>query len=305
MSDITVRQLEYFLAVVDHGSISACSRELHVSQAAVSVAIRQLERTLNAEVLSRAPARRAQLTPAGRRLMVHARRVVTAVADAVESVRNDHSDMRGQLRIVCSLNVSPHVLPPLLAHFAAEYPDIAVEIREGIPPEVHQILRAGEADLAVVYARQASPDFRTMLVEQVRQHVILPAGHPLAGSASVRLADLIEEPLILVDMPPSIERVTQSIMDLGLVPDVRWTSKSVETVRSMVAHGLGWSFVNMLPRTGSTYDGGRVVYVPIADEVPANPVVAMYQRDAELPARVRAALDYLADFARRPEAVDR
>lgn len=292
MPEITVRQLEYFLAVVDHGSISACSREMHVSQAAVSVAIRQLEHSLNAAILSRAPARKAQVTPAGQRLLVHARRVVAAVADAADSVRDDHSEMRGLLRVHSSLNVSPHVLPPLLAYFTATFPDITVQIREDSPAGIHEALRAGQADLGIGYQRQTSPEFQTMLIEQVRHRVMLPADHRLAAEPSVWLADLIEEPLIMVDIPPSIERVTQSIMDLGLTPDIKWTSGNFETVRSLVAHGLGWSFVNLRPQTSSAYDGREVAYVPIAEDIPPNPVMAMFPARKDLPARVRAALDF-------------
>lgn len=290
MHEITVRQLEYFLAVIDEGSISAAARRLHISQAAASMALQQLERSLNAELLSRSAARRAQPTPAGQSLLPHARRVIQSMADATESVRDDHSQMRGVLRVISSMTVSPHVLPPLLAHFAEHYPEVRVEISEQSVVEIHEALRTGEADLGVVYARQASADFDQAVIEDGHQHVMLPARHPLSLRDNVRLGELIEEPLILVDIPPSVERVTQLMRDLGLEPLVRWTSGNFETVRSLVAYGLGWSFVNIVPFTRTTYDGLEVRYVPIADDIPLNPVVAMTPRHHEPPARVREAL---------------
>lgn len=295
MVEITVRQLEYFLAVVDHGSISASARHLHISQAAVSVAIQQLERQLNADLLSRAPARRAQPTPAGQSLIPHARRVISALAEAAESVLDDRTELRGTLRVLSTVNVSPHVLPPLLDHFKRAYPDVEVQIAEAQPAEIHESLRSGEADLGLGYQRQSSPDFTETLVDDVRQHVMLPADHRFADQASIRLRDLEAEPFIMVDIPPSVERITQLMLDAGVSPRLTWTSQNFETVRSLVAHGLGWSFVNVIPASTTTYNGQHVAYVPIADEIPANPIVAMTLPETHHVARVRAALSFFTE----------
>lgn len=287
--------MEYFLAVVDHGSISEAARRLHISQAAVSVAVQQLERSLNAELLSRSPARRARPTPAGQSLIPHARRVIDSIRDATESVRDDHSEMRGVLRIITSVNVSPHVLPPLLAHFSTHFPEVTVQTAEAAPRSIHEALRTGEADLGVCYARQSSPEFAVTMLEDPWQYVMLPSGHPLAGRDKVFLREVIDEPFVMVDIPPSVERITQVLFDLGLTPDLRWTSQNFETIRSMVAHGLGWSFVNIRPVSTTTYDGLEVAYVRIADGVPPNPVVAIHQPDGGTSAREREALRFLRE----------
>lgn len=300
MSDITLRQVEYYLAVVDHGSISEAARGLHISQAAVSVAVQQLERSLNAELLSRSPARRARPTPAGQALLPHARRVLASISEAAEAVRDDHSEMRGVLRIVTSINVSPHVLPPLLAYFTEHFPEVKIEISEASTRSIHEALRSGDADLGVCYERQSSPEFKTTLVEDVRQHVMLPSTHALAGRDDVYLRELIAEPFIMVDIPPSVERITQLILNLGLTPNLRWTSKNFETVRSLVAHGLGWSFVNVRPTSTTTYDELEVSYVPIADDIPPNPIVAITRPDGGTSARERETIDFLKRRRARP-----
>lgn len=292
ISEITVRQLEYFIAVVDYGSMSACARELHISQAAISVAVRQLEKSLNAELLSRAPARRAQPTPAGQALLPYARRVVSSIAEGAEAVRDDYTEMRGTLRVSSSLTVSPHVLPPLLAHFAHHHPGVNIRIREEPVSDIHHGLHTGEIDLGLVYARQTDGSFPHTVVETGRQHVMLSATHRWANRSGISLQDVIEEPLILVDVPPSVDRVTQLLVDLGLRPNIRWASSNFETVRSLVAYDLGWSFVNVVPSSRDTYDGKRVAYVPITDNIPLNPIVAMVADHAEPPGRVREALDF-------------
>lgn len=292
ISEITVRQLEYFIAVVDHGSMSASARELHISQAAISVAVRQLEKSLNAKLLSRAPARRAQPTPAGQALLPYARRVVGAIMEGAEAVRNDFTEIRGTLRVSSSLTVSPHVLPPLLAHFARHHPEVNIRISEAPVADIHHGLHTGEIDLGLVYARQTDGTFPHTVVEAGRQHVMLSATHRWANRQGISLREIVEEPLILVDIPPSVDRVTQLLIDLGLRPNIRWASSNFETVRSLVAYDLGWSFVNVVPSSRDTYDGKRVSYVPITDDIPPNPIVAMVAEDSDLPGRVQEALDF-------------
>lgn len=292
ISEITVRQLEYFIAVVDYGSMSACARELHISQAAISVAVRQLEKSLNAELLSRAPARRAQPTPAGQALLPYARRVVGSIAEGVEAVRDDYTEMRGTLRVSSSLPVSPHVLPPLLAHFAHHHPGVNVRIKEDSVANIHQGLDIGEVDLGLVRARQTDGSFPHTVVETGKQHVMLSAAHRLAHRPGISLSEVIDEPLIPVDIPPSIDRITQLLVGLGLRPKIRWASSNIETVRSLVAYDLGWSFVNDVPRSRDTYDGKRIAYVPITDDIPLNPIVAMVPKDSDPPGRVQEALNF-------------
>jgi len=217
------------------------------------------------------------------------------VADAVESVRDDRSEMRGVLRVVTSVNVSPHVLPPLLRYFVQAFPEVTVQTSEASIASLHEALRTGNADLGVCYAWQSSPDFHETLVEDVRQHVMLPSGHALAGRDRIHLREVIDEPLVMIDIPPSVERILQLIVGLGLTPDLRWTSGNFETIRSMVAHGLGWSFVNLTPRSNTTYDGLEVAYVPIADEIPTNPLVVITPKGDEPTARVREAVRYLVE----------
>lgn len=291
--------MEYFIAIVDCGSISASARKLHVTQAAISVAIRQLERSLNAELLNRAPARKAQPTPAGEVLVPFARRVVSSIAEGIDAVRDDFTEMRGTLRVYCSLTVSPHVLPPLLLHFAKHHPGVKVIIKELSVSEIHYALHTGEADVGLLYARQSDAAFPHTVVDGGQQHVMLPANHRLAQNTGISLREVVDEPLILVDIPPSVDRVTQLLVDLGLRPNIRWTSSNFETVRSLVASGLGWSFVNIVPGSRDSYSGSKVSYVPITDEIPPNPIVAIVADHSDPPGRVQEALDFLRSWRQR------
>ncbi|NWN88542.1 MAG: LysR family transcriptional regulator [Micrococcaceae bacterium] len=293
MSDITVRQLEYFLAVVDYGSISASSRALHISQAAVSMAVQQLEGSLNAQLLSRSPARRATTTPAGDSLIPYARRVIAAINDAAAVVQDDQSRMRGTLRLEVTASISPHVVPPLITHFHKHHPQVTIEVAESRPAELYDFIRRGNADLGLLYQRQTHPGVTTTTVHEIHPYVVVAANHPLADRSSIYLADLIDEPLIPVDIPPSMERITEAIAGVGLTPKIQWPSSNYETVRSMVAHGLGWSYFNLIPSSYVAYDGREVRYIPVADTTPHNAIVAVEQPDPTRSAKVETAIEFL------------
>lgn len=297
MAEITVRQLEYFLAVVDHGSISASARHLHVSQAAVSMAIQQLEKSLNARLMTRSPSRRAVPTAAGESLIPRARIAMRAIQEAADAVHDDRESMRGTLRVAVTSTISPHVIPPLIKDFQTEFPDVFIDVTEHDQDAIQDMVRKGQTDLGIVYLLSLQPDLPHVTLETVRQHVVIPSSHRLANRSSIHLEEIIDEPLIPVNVPPSIERITDSIRSLGLHPTMRWPSQNYETVRSMVSHGLGWSYFNLVPQSTVTYDGGMLKYIPIADPMPKNEILGITQPGVERNTKVSAAIRFLQERA--------
>jgi DNA-binding transcriptional LysR family regulator len=122
----------------------------------------------------------------------------------------------------------------------------------------------------------------------VPPHVVLPAGHPLAGRRQVRLRDLACEQFILLDLPRSREYFLGVHAAAGVEPLIRHRSQGYETVRAMVARGLGYSILNARPRHDRTYGGHQVVVRPIADDVPALPFVVASLASYRATARARA-----------------
>lgn len=293
MAEFTLRQLQYFMAVVDEGSVTAAAKAQHISQAAVSMAVGQLEKSLGVGLFLRAQSKRMVPTPAGSDLARHARQILQLVDEVEDSVVGGYEDLRGPLRIGATLTVSPRVIPPLVEHFVRNHPLVDISVVEDSPAAVQEAVRGGRLDLALMYVMQTDPDLEAVEVADVRQHLVLPADHALAGAPEIFLGEVIGEPLILLDVPPTVERVLAIIRAHGLNPQLRWTSSSMETIRAMVARGLGYSFVNTVPRTNSTFDDLRVAYVPIADDIPDNPIVAVLPPGPRAARRVREAVEFL------------
>ncbi|MFT4470177.1 LysR substrate-binding domain-containing protein [Arthrobacter sulfonylureivorans] len=298
MSELTLRQMEYFVAVVDHGSVTAAAAACHASQAAASMAIAQLEKALGADLLVRSRSRQIALTPAGIEFATHARAVLERVTEAAASISDNLGQIRGPLRVGCSQTLSPRLVPPLAEYFTKHHPEVDLRFTESSAGAVQDGVREGRLDVALVYALQAEDDLDREVLKDIQLQVVLPQGHLLAKESAVRLKDIAAEPAILLDVPPTIERLTTVARLSGVELNVRWTSANMETIRSMVARGLGYSFANSPPVDGTTFDGLQVVHRPVADKHARNAIVALLPAGHTPPRRVAAAVDVL----RRAEA---
>jgi DNA-binding transcriptional LysR family regulator len=290
MPEFTLRQLEYFVAAVETGSVTAAAERCHASQGAASMAISQLEKAVGAPLLVRGGSRAVVPTPAGQELLVRARDILDRAEEARDAVSDSLDALRGPLRIGVSTTLSPRLVPVLAARFTAEHPQVDLQLIEGAPQVLHDEVHGGRVNVAFLYGLQAGEGLTITEVAPVRLHLILPAGHRLAGARSVWLRDVVEEPAILLDIPPTAERLTATVESMGLALDVRWRSANMDTIRSLVAAGLGFSFANSIPATGAAFSGGSVVYRPVADAIPRNCIVAA-TIPGRVPRRVQTAID--------------
>nr|WP_274637039.1 LysR family transcriptional regulator [Microbacterium bovistercoris] len=293
MHDVTLRQLQYFVAVVDHGSVTAAAKAQHISQAALSMAVAQLENTLEADLLIRTRSKRVVPTPRGYLFAAHARRVLDTVGEALDVVADSVTALTGTLRIGCSFTLSPRLIPELITRFDREHPQVTVEFVEGSAHDIQEEVRMGRLDLCLVYSQQADDDLRQDHLADVRLHLVLPAEHPLAARTEVDVADFIELDAILLSVPPTIERLIEQLRAVGGEPRIRYSSGNIQTIFSLVARGYGYSLVNSPPATNDTYDGRQVRFIPVRDTAGTNSIVALTAGHHRAPRRVRAAIDAL------------
>lgn len=302
MTNLTLRQLQYFLAAVDHGSVTAAAEASYISQAAASMALAHLERSVGADLLIHQRSKGVTPTPAGRILAQHARRVLGEVADLETAVTGSRDEMRGDLRIGCAGSLTSRVIPPLVEHFVATHPEVELTYREGSADELQQTVQDGGLDLAFLYSLQLVDGVSATRITQVHQHLMLAETHPLAHREALSLRDVAEEPAILFDAPPSLERLKAIIRSAGVEPRVKWSGPTMETIRALVARGLGYSIINSIPAVGRSHGDG-VVYIPISDELPKNSLVAVQAHGVRPTRRVSGAMDftfaYFAEGARR------
>ncbi|MCT9868584.1 LysR family transcriptional regulator [Paenarthrobacter aurescens] len=286
MGEVTLRQLEYFVAVLDHGSLTKAASESNISQAAASMAIAQLEKSLGLDLLIRTRAKRVEPTPAGIELGVRARRILRETTDLQGALLGSHEEMRGRVTIGCMIAISPRLMPALIGHFAEKWPEVELDFVEGTAEELQRAVGEGELDIAFVYSLQVVPGVDVVKVVESRPQFMLAATHPLATRKALRFADVATEDVVLFNVPPSADRVTAMFHSAGIEPRVRWKSVVAQTIRGIVASGLAISVTHAWPGVASVYADAKVALVPIEDELPESWLVAAVPPGVERPRRV-------------------
>ncbi|WP_115932451.1 LysR family transcriptional regulator [Citricoccus nitrophenolicus] len=298
MMDLTLRQMEYFLAALDTGSMTKAAKRCHASQSATSMAVAQLERSLGAPLFLRSHGSSLVPTSVALAFAAHARTCVEAAEAAQAAATETLHELSGTLRVGCLHDLAKLVLPPLAQLCDERYPQLELQLVEGSAVWLQEEMRAGRFDLALVYSLQVGADLSMTPLREVRLHAVLPAGHPAAQRESVDWGQIAAEPAILLDGPPAVERITAQAHRLGLELNIRWTLSSMETIRSLVARGLGYSLTNAPPASATTVDGLEVVYKPLANDLLPNHLCALHAPGAERLRKIRAVMELIKEATR-------
>jgi DNA-binding transcriptional LysR family regulator len=264
----TLRQISYFIAAAESGSITLASKSASISQPAISTAISHLERELNVQLFLRHHAQGLSLTPAGRKLLRDAKQLMKQ-ADGLYSAAADIShQMRGELSVGWFSTLAPIVMPELVQAFLKAYPETQIRSLESHQEGLVASLRAAEIEVAVTYDLQISEDINFLPLAILPPYALFGAAHPLAREPSVKLSQLAPLPMVLLDMPMSREYFLALFIRERLEPNVAWSSPKFDVVRTMVANGLGYTLANVRPRADVALDGRRVFSVPLSGEPP-------------------------------------
>jgi DNA-binding transcriptional LysR family regulator len=297
--NFSLRQLSYLVAVADLGSMTAAAEAEHVSQAAISVGIHDLERRLGVQLLARRPGHGVSLTEAGVDVVADARRVLTAAADVQSSARAPGAELRGTLRLGCYSTLAPLYLPPLHGTFAVQHPAMELSVVEGSQEELRRALTSGTCELAITYDTGLGPGLVTETIRSLRPYALLAADHRLAAQASVTVQELAEDPLVVYSHGPSPGNTEQLFREVGAVPRIVHSSPNIEVVRCLVARGLGWTHLLQRWPLDVSLEGLPLACVPLTGDVPVYRVVAAWPEQDRLSRRAAAVITFLHDAARR------
>lgn len=297
--DVTLAQLRYFVEAASMLSMTKAAEELRVAQSAVSAAVAQLERQVGTPLFIRQHARGLVLTAAGEEMLRDVRGLLAHVGEVLDAARGRGDEVWGRIKLACMITLVPFVLPDLLAELGRSSPKLDVEVLELEATAVSAALRSGTAEVAVTYDLGLGPGVAREVIAEVPPYVVLPPQHPLADQSEVRLRDLADEPMVLLDLPQSREYFREMLATAGAPPRIAYRTGSVEAVRGMVARGLGFSLLNQQPVLDGTYSGGLVQPRPIADEVPSLSVVVAWMESVRRTARAHAVTDSAREVIQR------
>lgn len=247
-----------FLAVAEQESFSLAAEQLHLTQPAISKRIAQLEGELGVTLFDRL-GRRVALTEAGRALRPVTERILSDVRETRQVIANLSREVSGPLSVVTSHHIGLRRLPPILRDFTRSYRRVRLDLAFMDSEQACQAVERGVFELGVVtLPLRPSPLLECIPLWEDRLVIAVARDHPLAGQAGTSLEQLGAHPAIL----PAVGTYTRTIIEAPILQrhgalDVILETNYLETIRTMVAIGLGWS---ALPRVML---GEDLVEVPV------------------------------------------
>ena len=284
----SLRQIHYFVAVAETGQMRAAAQRVHLSEAALSSAISDLESELGVQLVLRKKSRGAKLTPLGESMLAEAREILLRAERFQERARGEGHSLTGRLSIGIYTTLAPFLLPGILEQFSRAQPNVTLDVQEGSLPELQSALRNGSCELALLYDVDIARDMMTQPLFAIAPSVLLGKDHPLAKKPNLRLAHMGNEPMILLDVPPSRQRVEEILRLSGIAPPIRYRSPNFELVRALVGRGEGFAIMYQLPVSNLTYDGHELVARRLDLSKHAVSVVLCASKDYKPTARARA-----------------
>jgi LysR family hydrogen peroxide-inducible transcriptional activator len=246
---MTLTQLEYIVAVADLRHFSRAAERCFVSQPSLSAAVRKLEDELGIQIFERGPGE-VLLTEAGEPVIAQARRVLDEAArvKAVAKARRDPLD--GPLRLGVIHTVAPYLLPELVLALRSAAPNMPLDIEENQTAHLDQMLRAGLIDVAILAQPFQAPGIELLPLYDEPFRVIVPTGDEWARRKSIAADELHGRELLLLSIGHCFrDQVLDACHEFSRPPSAGKQGNSLETLRSMVASGMG---ISVLPASALT-----------------------------------------------------
>jgi LysR family hydrogen peroxide-inducible transcriptional activator len=290
---MTFNELRYLVAIAQEKSFGRAAQRCFVSQPALSVAIQKLEEELGTQLFERGKTE-VTVTPVGERIVEQAQKVLEEAARIREIAQAGRNQLVGTFRLGVIYTVAPYLLPDLIPALNERAPQMPLEIEENLTEFLEATLKSGRIDAAIIAMPFQPPGVATEFLYEEPFQVVVPQNHRWARRKSIEPSELAGEHTILLNVGHCFrDQVLDACPELnrGDAPVTR--TNSLETVRNMVASGLG---VSVLPRDALTpkYHSRLVVPVPFAKPVPSRRIALAYRKSFPRPAAIAAIREAVA-----------
>ena len=209
----TIRQLQYFVAVAEQGTVSGAAQNLSISQSSVTEAIKELESDLGVELFERHP-RGLNITHKGHQFLRHATKILADVSDARRTFFGGREATTGRLQLGVTSLVAGYVLSDLLARYRRAHPAVEITAIEDNGDYLEHLLVGGKLDIAVMVISNLRDRMalQSEILEISSYRLWLPLGHRLAAAEIINVGDIAAEPLIMLSVD-EIEENTGKLLE--------------------------------------------------------------------------------------------
>jgi DNA-binding transcriptional LysR family regulator len=281
-------QLHTFLEIVRLKSFSKAAQTCFRTQPAISAQVRQLEQELNTQLFERFGSR-ISLTTAGKILAQYAEQILDLRRQARDSIHELELVPRGELVIAANEATCIYLLPEVFSEYRRRFPNVQLVVERAYSSRIAEAVLENLVDFGFAQMPVQDRKLQVVKVHSDEIRLIVPAGHPLAGQASVEAQDLPSYPLLLPKYGTTRARLNEW---LELVEDsihISMELDSTEMLKRFVAAGLGVSFMAVSSCREETASG-RLLAIPLAPEPMVRRLALVYRKDKALS---KAALGFI------------
>jgi LysR family transcriptional regulator, hydrogen peroxide-inducible genes activator len=283
---MTLTELRYIVAVADERHFGRAAEKSFVSQPSLSASIRKVEEELGVTLFERGKAG-VLVTEIGAQVVAQARRTLEEAARVKTVAKQGRNPLAGVLRLGVIHTIAPYLLPGLVAALRTAAPHMPLDIEENMTANLDRMLREGEIDVAILALPFQAPGVETLAVYDEEFRVVVPAKHALARKKHVPVDALDTDELLLLPAGHCLrDQVLGSCTEFSRAPPAGRQGNSLETLRSMVASGLG---ITVLPATALTdrHASALVKSVPFEGSPPQRRVALAWRKGFARMAAVR------------------
>ncbi len=300
---LSLKAMVYFTTALRHRNIARAAAELNIAASAVSAAIDQVEAAFDLTLVTRQRARGIQPNASGQIIARNCERLL----EEYQSVLADGADLKqslsGPLRIGYYAPIAPAFLPRILASFLPdglpEGTGVELSLEECDNDMAQDGLVNGRYDAILFVTEDLRPSIEFDVLISAPPYLLLAASHPLAGQSSVSMAQIAQEPLVVLNRPVAAAYYKGLFAAHQRQAPIVAYANSTEMVRSLVASGRGCAILNMRPLTSQSYAGAPLVEIPISDPLPPLTLAVGYDKS-----RPRRVVQHFADACRAHFALD-
>ena len=295
LNSMEIQQLRTFLAIAREGHMTRAANQLHLSQPAVSAQLKKLEEELGQQLFDRT-SKGMVLTKAGETFRGFVDEALARLEDGRVAVDELIGLQRGSLSVGGGATATTYLLPPILGRFHAANPGIRFFVREQSSQQSVRDVLVGDLDLGIVTLPVRAPNDGPGEVEKLEVEpwvddelrLLVPPDHRLSRRDAFEWTDLDDQPLVLFEAGSAVRAIIdERIDDAGIGVDIVMELRAIESIKQMVAQGIGAGFVSQFALDGPD-DGLRCV-----EEQIGRRLAVIYRRDRTQSPAARAFLEMM------------
>ncbi len=296
--ELKLKDLRYLVAVADQRHFGRAAARCFVSQPTLSAQLKKLEQSLGVQLIERAP-NNVSLTAAGAEIVARARRILEASEEVVALARSQRDPLAGRLRMALLPTIGPYLLPRLASAVRRSLPRLQLHLYEYRTAPMLEKLHAGELDLGILALPVELDGLEARELYREAFLLAVPERHPLAARASVRVADLEHETLLLLEDGHCLrDQALEVCSRTGVREQQDFRATSLETLRQMVATGAGVTLLPQLAGSGAYRSGRGVALRPFVRPAPQRQVGALWRPSTARRAAIEALCKLITEHAR-------